>query len=109
LGKRLRSSFAVLPNSKLFQKYYWKAREARKVHMEENFFAASMEALRPVAQVPGPLSLLPPISDTAEKVVVALPVQDSTGVAVSVKDRVKSLSPMRGFLRRGFLNPSPVV
>jgi hypothetical protein len=37
LGKRLRSSSSMLPNSKLFQKYYWKAREARKVHMEEKY------------------------------------------------------------------------
>jgi hypothetical protein len=30
-------------------------------------------------------------------------------VAVSVKDTVKSPYPVRGFLRPGFLNPSPVV
>lgn len=37
-----------------------------------------MEALRPVTQVLGFLSLLPPISDPVEKVVVVLPVQDSS-------------------------------
>jgi hypothetical protein len=36
-------------------------------------------------------------------------VQEFAGVAVSVKEMVKSPSPVRGFLRRGFLNPSPVV
>lgn len=60
-----------------------------------------MEALRPVAQVPGSLSLLPLISDTTETVVVALP--------VPVKDRGKSSSPKRGFFRQGFLNPSSIV
>jgi hypothetical protein len=65
--------------------------------MEEKFFADSMEALRPVAQVPRSLSPLPPISDPAEK------------VAVPVKDMGKSSSLIRGFLRRGFLNPSSVV
>lgn len=39
----------------------------------------------------------------AKKEEVALPVQDSVGVAVSVKDMVKSPSPVRGFLLRGFL------
>jgi hypothetical protein len=53
LGKRLRSSSPVLSDSKPFQKYYQKAREARKVSLDENFFADSMEALRSVAQVPG--------------------------------------------------------
>jgi hypothetical protein len=47
-----------------------------------------VEALRPVAQLPGFLSLLPPISDPAEKVAVVLPVQDSAGMVVSVKDMV---------------------
>jgi hypothetical protein len=108
LGKRLCFSSSVLSNSKPFQKYYRKAREVKKVHMDENFFVDSMEALRPVAQVPGFLSLLPPISDPAGKVVV-LPMQDSTGVAVSVKDMGKSPSPVRVFLWRGFLNPSPIV
>jgi hypothetical protein len=96
LGKRLRSSSPVLSNSKLFQKYYQKAREAREVHMDENLFADSMEALRP-AQGPGFVSLLP--SDPAEKAVVVL----------SVQDKGKPPSPVRGFLRRGFLNPSPIV
>jgi hypothetical protein len=90
LGKRLPSSSPVLTNSKLFQKYYRKARKARKVHMEESFFATSMEALRLVAQVPGSLSLLPLISDTAETVVV---------LPVPVKDRGKSSSLMRGFFQ----------
>jgi hypothetical protein len=62
----LRSSSPALPNSKMFQKYYRKAREARIVHMEK-FFANSMEALRPIAQLPGSLSLLPPISDPTEE------------------------------------------
>jgi hypothetical protein len=108
LGKRLRSSSLVLSDSKPFQKYYRKAREGRKVHLYENYFADSMEALRPIAQVPGFLSLIPPISDPSEKV-VALPVQDFAGVAVSVKHMVKFPSSVRGFLWRGFLNPSPVV
>lgn len=96
LGKRLRSSSLVFSNSKPFQKYYRKAREARNVHMDENLFADSMDALRPVAQVPGCLPLLLTINDPAEK-------------AVYVKDKGKSPSSMRGFLRRGFLNPSLVV
>jgi hypothetical protein len=61
-----------------------------------------MAALRPVAQVSRFLSLLPPISDPAEKVVVALLVQDSTGMAVSVKDMVKSPSPVGVFFGEGF-------
>jgi hypothetical protein len=64
--------------------------------MEENCFAASMEALRPVAHVPRSLSMLPPISDSAETV---------AGAIVFVKEKPL----MRGFLWRGFLNPSPVV
>jgi hypothetical protein len=59
-----------------------------------------MEALRPVAQVPGFLSLLPV---PAVKVDVVLP------LAAFVKGMCKSSSPMRGCLRRGFLNPSLVV
>jgi hypothetical protein len=109
LGKRLWSSSPMLSDSKPFQKYYRKARETRKVHWARILFADYMEALRLVAQVPGFLSLLSPISDPAEKVVVALPVQDSAGVAVSMKDMVKSPSPVRGFIWWGFLNPSPVV
>jgi hypothetical protein len=96
LGKRLRSSSPVLSNFKPFQKYYRKAREARKEHMDENLFADSMDALRPVAQVQRFLPLLSTISDPVEKVVY-------------VKDKSKSPSPVRGFLWRGFLNPSPVV
>jgi hypothetical protein len=63
----------------------------------EKFFANSMEALRPIAQLPGSLSLLSPISDPTEK------------VAIFVKDMGKSSSLMRGFLRQRFFNPSPVV
>jgi len=37
------------------------------MHMDENFFANSMEALRPVTQVLGFLSLLPPINDSVEQ------------------------------------------
>jgi hypothetical protein len=96
LGKMLHSSSPVLSDSKPFQKYYRKAKEARKVHLDEKFFADSMEALRPVAQVLGFLSLL---LDPAKKAIVVLPMQDSASAEVSVK----------GFLRRGFLNPSPVV
>lgn len=96
MGKRLCSSSPVLSNSKPFQKYYRKAREARDLHMDENLFADSMEALRP-AQGPGFLSLLP--SDPAEKVAIALLVQD----------KGKSPSPVRGFLWWGFLNLSLVV
>jgi hypothetical protein len=102
LGKRLPSSSPMLSDSKFFQKYYRKAREARKVHLDENVFADSMKAVRPVAQVSGFLSLLPPISDPTEKVVVVLPVQDSASVAIFEKDMVKSPSPVRGFLRQGF-------
>jgi hypothetical protein len=80
-----------------------------KLHMDENLFANSMEALRLVAQVSGFLSLLPTISDPVEKVAIVLTVQDSTGLAISVKDKCKSPSPARGFLRQGFLNLSPVV
>jgi len=54
--------------------------------------------------------LLPPISDPAKKVVVALPVQDSTGVAVSIKDIGMSVSLSgEGFSSRGYLNLSLVV
>jgi hypothetical protein len=74
LVKSLRPSFPVLSNSKPFQKYYRKAREARKAHMDENLFADSMDALRPVAQVPGFLPLLPIICDPVEKVAVVLTV-----------------------------------
>lgn len=79
------------------------------MHWARIFFADYMEALRPVAQVPGFLSLLSPSSDLAEKVVVALPMQDSVGVTVSMKDMVKSPSSVRGFIWQGFLNPRPVV
>jgi rhodanese-related sulfurtransferase len=79
------------------------------VHLDENFFEDSMEALRLVAQELAFLSLLPPISDSAEKVVVELPVQDSASVVVYVKDMVKSPSPARGFLQQGFINLSPIV
>jgi hypothetical protein len=58
LGKRLGSSSTVMSNSKPFLKFYQKAREARKVHMDEILFADSLEALRP-AQGPGFLSLIP--------------------------------------------------
>lgn len=92
----------MLSNSNPFQKYYWKAREARKVPMDENFFADSIEALRLVSQVPGSLSLLPPVSDLVEKVAVVIPVQDSVGVTVSVKDMGKSPSLVRVFFGESF-------
>jgi len=79
------------------------------VHMDENFFANSMEALRPATQVLGFLSLLPPINDLVEQLVVVLLVLDFVGVAVSVKDMGKSFSPVRCFHWRGFLNPSLVM
>jgi hypothetical protein len=110
--------------SKPFQKYYRKAREGRIVHLDENLFLESVEALRPVsvsgffqpplagdasATEPTILSLLPSISAPAEEVVAVLPVLNSASVAVPVKDNVKFPSSVRGFLRRGFLNPSQVV
>jgi hypothetical protein len=64
--------------------------------MEENCFAASMEPLRPVANMLRSLSMLPPISDLAETLACA---------TVSVKEK----PPMRGFFRWAFLNPSPIV
>jgi hypothetical protein len=96
LGKRLGSSSTLMSNSKPFLKYYRKAREARKMHMEEILFADSLEALRP-AQGPGFQSLIPTVP--AEKV----------DVVFSVQDKGKPPSPVRDFLQRGFLNPSPVV
>jgi hypothetical protein len=39
-------------------------------------------------------------------VVAAFPMLDSAGVVASVKAFVKHSTPVRGFLRRGFLNPS---
>jgi hypothetical protein len=64
--------------------------------LDENLFADSMEALRPV-QGQGFLSMLPSVP--AKKDAVVLPLQD----------KGKSPSPVRGFLRWGFLNLSPVV
>jgi len=50
-----------------------------------------------------------PISFTVEEAAAVLPVKDSAGVADSVKDIVKPYISKKGFLRRGFLNPSPAV
>jgi len=85
-----------MSNSKSFLKHYRKAREARKVHMNEILFANSLEALRP-AQGPGFLSLIPRV--LAKKLDVVFQVQEEG----------KPPSPVRDFLHRGFLNPSPVV
>jgi hypothetical protein len=104
LGKRLRLSSPVLSNSKPFRKCFRKAREARKMHLDGISFADALEALRPGAIVPGSISWVP---HTRELVALTLPVQDSVVLAVSVKDKGSSPALMRGFLRRGFLNPSP--
>lgn len=104
LGKRLRlSSPPVLLDSKPFRKYFQKAREARKMHLNGLSVADALEALRPGAIVPGSISRVPPAREPVETVALALPMQD---VAVSVKDKGSSLALMRGFLRRGFLNLS---
>jgi hypothetical protein len=42
-------------------------------------------------------------------VAAALPVLDSDGVATSMKADVKHSTPVRGFLRLGFLKPSPAL
>jgi hypothetical protein len=53
--------------------------------------------------------MLQPISAPTKKVVAALLALDFARVADSVKDIAKLASPMRHFLWRGFLNPSPAV
>jgi hypothetical protein len=108
LGKRLRlSSPPVLSDAKPFWKYFRKTREARKMHLDGLSVADALEALRPGAIVPGSISRVPPARELVETVALALPVQDSAVLAMSVKDMGSSHAQMRGFLRRGFLNPSP--
>jgi hypothetical protein len=108
LGKRLcLSSPPVLSDSMPFRKYFRKAREARKMHLDGLSIADALEALRPGAIVPGSISRVPPARELVETVALALPVQDSAILEVSVKDKGNSPAQMRGFLRRGFLNPSP--
>jgi hypothetical protein len=97
LGEKLRSSFFVSSISKPFQKYYQKARESRSVQLDEDLLAKYVAAMRL------------PISFTVEEAAAVLPVKDSAGVADSVKDIVKPYISKKGFLRRGFLNPSPAV
>jgi hypothetical protein len=108
LEKRLRLSSPVLSDSKPFRTYFRKAREARKMHLDGLSVADALEALRPSAIVPGSISKVPPARELVETVALALPMQDSAVLAVSVKDKGSSPMLMRGFLRRGFLNPSPV-
>jgi len=50
-----------------------------------------------------------PVSFTAEEAVAVLPAKVSVGVTDSVKDNVKLYTSKKGFLQRGFLNPSPAV
>jgi len=83
LGEKLRSSFF--------------ARESRSVQLDEDLLAKYVAAMRL------------PISFTVEEAAAVLPVKDSAGVADSVKDIVKPYISKKGFLRRGFLNPSPAV
>jgi len=69
--------------------------------------ADALEALRPGAIVPGSIFWVPLARELVETVALALPVQDSAVLAVFVKDKGSSPAQTRGFLRRGFLNPSP--
>jgi hypothetical protein len=108
LGKRLRLSSPVLSDSKPFRKYFWKAWEARKMHLDGISLADALEALRPGAIVLGSISGVPPARESVETMALVLPEQDSAVLAVSVKDEGSSSALMRGFPRRGFLNPSPV-
>jgi len=89
LGERLRSA-SVPTVSKPFQKYYRKAREGRSGHLDENLVAESMVAL----------SVL--ISFSTKEEAAVIPALRAN----SVKGFVKPSSSMKGFLRRGFLNPS---
>jgi hypothetical protein len=75
LGKRLRlSSPPVLSDSKLFWKYFRKAREARKMHLDGLSVADALEALWPGAIVPGSIARVPPAREPVETVALALPV-----------------------------------
>jgi hypothetical protein len=49
------------------------------------------------------------VSFLAEEAVAVLPVMDSAGVTDSMKDIVGPSILKKGFIRRGFLNPSPAV
>jgi hypothetical protein len=99
LGERLR--FALVPTvSKPFQKYCWKAREGRSGHLDENLVAESIAAIRVL------------VGFSAKEEATVIPELNPTGGADFVKGFmgfIKSSSSMKGFLHRGFLNPSPVV
>jgi hypothetical protein len=77
------------------------------MHLDGLSIADALEALRPGAIVSGSISQVPLARELVETVALALPVQDSAVLAVSVKDKGSSPAQMRGFLRQGFLNPSP--
>jgi hypothetical protein len=77
------------------------------MHLDDLSVADALEALRPGAIVPGSISRVPPAREPVETVALALSVQDSAVLAVSMKDNGSSPALMRGFLQRGFLNPSP--
>jgi hypothetical protein len=55
------------------------------------------------------LAMRLPVSFTAEEAVAMLLVKDSVRVADSVKDIVKPYISKKGFLQRGFLNPTPAM
>jgi hypothetical protein len=65
--------------------------------LDENLVIESMIAMRL------------PVSFSAKEAVAVLPVMDPAGVADFVKGFVKPSTSMKGFLRQGFLNPSPAV
>jgi hypothetical protein len=65
--------------------------------LDKNLVAESMAGMRL------------PVSFSAKEAVVVLPVMDPTRVADSVKGFVKPSTSMKGFLQRGFLNPSPAM
>jgi hypothetical protein len=85
LGEKLCSSSLVLPISKPFQKYYRKSRESRPLQLDDDLLVESLAAMRS------------PVSFTAEEAAAMPPVKVSAGTTDCVK---------KGFLQRGFLNPS---
>jgi hypothetical protein len=95
LGERFHS--ASMPSvSKPFQRYHRKVRESRFGQLDEKLVAESVAALRL------------PVSFSAKEAVAELLEMNLAGGADSVKGFVKPPS-LKGFLRRGFLNPSSAV
>jgi hypothetical protein len=79
------------------------------MHLDGISFVDALEALRPSAKVSRSISRILLARDLVETVEVALPMQDSAALAVSVKDNGYFSRSVEGFSSAGVSQSEPCV